>query len=106
MQTYSITDLIGFAESLRTGAAESIVENSKENLDEFITIKQIINMIITKSLGQDSDGLYVIDEDIFDELFEQIRVNIYESGLAKLAAQDIIECAWDNDSNEMVFWTK
>jgi hypothetical protein len=31
---------------------------------------------------------------------------IHNVALAKLAAQDLVECAWDDDANEMVFWSK
>lgn len=31
---------------------------------------------------------------------------IYQSGLAKLAAQDKIDCAWDSSENKMMFWIK
>jgi hypothetical protein len=26
--------------------------------------------------------------------------------LAKLAAKDLVECAWDDECNDMVFWIK
>lgn len=104
MNTYSITDLDGFAEHIRNGAAESIVENFHEDLNEFITLNQTKSLIMSQSLGLDVDDLYIINEDIFDKIFEDVRHFIYQSGLAKLAAKGIIECAWDNDANEMVFW--
>jgi len=25
-------------------------------------------------------------------------------GLAKLASKGLVECAWDNETNEMIFW--
>lgn len=104
MSIYSITNIDGFAETIRHGAATSITEDFKDDLDTFVTLNQIKNLIKSKSLGLDQDGLDTITEDIFDELFEEIRSLIYQSGLAKLAAQGMIECAWDDKSNEMVFW--
>lgn len=106
METFSIMDMVGFADSIRNGAASSIAENFNENLDDFVSIDQIIAMIEKQSLGVDDDGNYVITEDIFDTLFENTRIQIYETGLAKLAAADKIECAWDEETNQMVFWTK
>lgn len=104
MNTYTIVDLDGFINNIRDGAAESIAENYTENLDNFITINQIRCLIINKSLGQDEDNNYVITEDIFDTVFEEIRSIIYQVGLAKLASQGIIECAWDDEQNQMIFW--
>lgn len=101
---YSITDLNGFSKTIREGAAESIAEEYTEDLDEFITIHQIIGLVEEKSLGLDSEGLHIIDENTFDDIFEETRTRIYEAGLAKLAAKGTIECAWDDQTNKMVFW--
>lgn len=104
MQTFSISDMIGFITAIRNGAAESICENYTENLDDFITVAQIEKLVINKSVGTDDNGDYLITEAIFDDIFEDIRGSIYQAGLSKLAAKGIIECAWDDDSNEMIFW--
>lgn len=102
--TYSITDLDGFAQFLRDGAARSISEGYTENLDEFITIDQIKNLIEQNHIGYDDDGLLQINENVFDNLFDYIRYDIYQVALSRLASNGYIECAWDDDSNEMVFW--
>jgi hypothetical protein len=102
--TYSITDLDRFAQSMREGAARSISENYTENLDEFITIDQIKNLIEQNNIGYDDDGLLQINENIFDNLFDYIRHDIYQVALSRLASNGYIECAWDDDGNEMVFW--
>lgn len=102
--TYSIIDLNGFATAIRQGAAESFSEKYDENLDEFISIEQVINLVKSQSLGLDENNCHIIDEDIFDNIFNEIRDWLYGIGIAKLAASGKIECAWDNDSNEMIFW--
>lgn len=102
--TYSITDLDGFAQCIRDGAARSISENYTENLDEFITIDQIKNLVEQNHIGYDDDGLLQINENVFDNLFDYIRYDIYQVALSRLASNGYVECAWDDDSNEMVFW--
>jgi hypothetical protein len=104
--TYSIMDLDGYAVSLREAAAQSFSEDYDENLDDFITLDQTKNIIIGYSLGQDDDGNYLINEEVFNDTFEDIRSWIYEAGIAKLAAQGLVECAWDSDLDQMVFWCK
>ena len=104
MGTYAITDMRGFIKSVRDGAAESICESYTENLDDFITVPQIEKLVINKSVGTDDNGDYLITEAVFDDILEEVRGSIYQAGLSKLAAKGIIECAWDDDSNEMVFW--
>jgi hypothetical protein len=104
MENYSIIDLEGYAKAMRNGAASSFEENYTEDLDEFVTIPQVINMVKKNNLGLDEEGNYLINEDIFNEIFEGIRNQLYEVGLCKLAAKGFVDCAWDDDSHEMVFW--
>jgi hypothetical protein len=104
METYSIIDLEGYAKAMRSGAASSFSQEYSENLDEFITISQVINLIKKNNLGLDQEGNYLINEDIFDEIFDNIREWLYEVGLAKLAAKGFVDCAWDDEANGMVFW--
>jgi hypothetical protein len=104
METYSIIDLEGYAKAMRDGAASSFEKDYTENLDDFITIEQVINLIKKNNLGLDEDGNYIINSDIFDEMFGEIRDWLYGVGLSKLAAKGFVDCAWDDEANEMVFW--
>ena len=61
-------------------------------------------MIKSHSVGFDEDNKYLIDEDGYNNVFEEIREWIYQVGLCKLAARGSLECSWDSDLNEMVFW--
>lgn len=103
---YSINDLDGYAASIREGVAQSFVENYNENLDEYITIDQVKNLIIGYSLGQDEDDNYLINSEVFNDTFDDVREWFYEAGLSKLAAKGVLECAWDDDADQMVFWVK
>jgi hypothetical protein len=104
MDSYSIIDLEGYAKSMRDGAASSFEKDYTENLDDFISIGQVINMIKKNNLGLDEEGNYLINEEIFDIMFNEIRDWLYGVGLAKLAAKGFVDCSWDDESNEMVFW--
>jgi hypothetical protein len=104
MESYSIIDLQGYAKAMRDGAASSFEKDYTENLDEFISIGQVINMIKKNNLGLDEEGNYLINEQIFDDVFNYIRDWLYEVGLCKLAAKGFVDCSWDDESNEMVFW--
>lgn len=104
MESYSIIDLEGYAKAMRDGAASSFEKDYTENLDDFITITQVINMIKKNNLGLDNEGNYVINEEIFDDVFNDIRDWLYGVGLAKLASKGYVDCSWDDEANEMVFW--
>jgi hypothetical protein len=63
-------------------------------------------MVHKQCLGFDNNDRPLLDENINEEIFENTVVWIHNVGLAKLAAQDLVECAWDDDTNEMIFWPK
>ena len=104
METYSIVDLNGYAISVREAAAKSFTETYSENLDEFISIEQVIGLISEHSVGTDEENNYLITEENFEQLFEAIRDRLYTVGIARLAVKGLVECAWDDETNEMVFW--
>ena len=104
METYSIVDLEGYANSIRESAAKSFTETYTENLDEFISIDQVIGLVKEHSVGKDEKDNYLITEENFNEIFEAVRDRLYTVGLSRLAAKGLVECAWDDETNEMVFW--
>lgn len=104
MENYSVLDMPGFAETIRKNVASSFSEDYTENLDDFISLNQVIDLVQQHSLGQDDDGYHIINEEVFNDIFNDLREWLYGVGLAKLAAKGYVECAWDNDHNEMVFW--
>jgi hypothetical protein len=105
-EVHAIMNLDKYAAYIRRRAAISFSEDYVEDLNEFVTIKQTVDMIVEHSIGKDEKGLYLIDEKSHKRLFEEIRLRIYNSGLSKLAAKDVLECAWDEKKDEMVFWAK
>lgn len=101
---YSILNLEGYANDIRNAAAKSISENYSESLDDYISINQVYNIVNENAVDMDEDGRYILDEDANETIFDSVRIWIHNVGLAKLAADNLIECAWDDKLNEMVFW--
>lgn len=99
-----ITDLNGYVSQMRNEVAKSILENHSENLDDYISLEQIKTLVYESCLGTDIEDHPFIDENVNEQIFDSIRVWIYNVGLAKLAAAGQIECAWDSDANAMMFW--
>ena len=102
---YSILDLDGYADAVRNEAASSYASNYTENIEEFITLEQTKSLVESYSLGTDDDGYNVIDTDTHFDILEDISKWIFNVGLAKLAASNKLECAWDDSVNDMVFWS-
>lgn len=103
-KTYTIEDLSGYAESIREDAAREHSEDFTENLDDFISMGQVLNIIEEYAIGVDEFGNYIITEDIHFQCAEEINKWIYYAGVSKLCASNHIECAWDSELNEMIFW--
>ena len=101
---YAITDLEGYATEMREAAAKSLSQSYEENLDDFISIGQMINLVITECVGFDNKDRPLLNEDANEKIYEYTVTWIHNVGLAKLAAKGLVECAWDETSNEMVFW--
>jgi hypothetical protein len=106
-EVYAITDPKGYATQMREVAAKALSENSdQDDLDSYISLNQMINLLNENCLGFDDNNRPLLNEDANEKIFEEASVWIHSVGLAKLAAKDLVECAWDEQSNEMVFWAK
>lgn len=106
-QIYSIIDVENYATEMRKAAADNISENSSEdNLDEYITIDQMIGLVKVNCLGFDEESRPLLHEKANQKIFEEASIWIHNVGLAKLAGRDLVECAWDSELQEMVFWNK
>ena len=105
MAVYAIKDLNDYASQLRELSANSISENYTENLDDFISLGQLKSLIIEKSQGTDENNHILISEKTNEDLFYIVADWIYGVGLSKLASQNLVECAWNNEQNCMVFWS-
>lgn len=105
-EVHAIMNLDKYSAYIRRRAAISFSENYEENLDDFVTIPQTSALIEEHSIGKDEEGRLLIDEQSHKRLFEAVRLRLYNAGLSKLAAKDLLECAWDDQKGEMVFWAK
>lgn len=105
-EVHAILNLEKYALHIRRRAALSFSEQYEENLDDFVTTKQVCDMIGDYAVGKDAEDRYLLDTKGYENLFEAIKTRLYNCGLSKLAAKDMLECAWDEKKNEMVFWSK
>ena len=106
-QVYSIYDVNGYVSQMREAAAKSISEDSiNDDLDTYITIDQMMGLVKSNCLGYDENNNPLLNENSNEKIYEEAAVWIHNVGLSKLSAKDLVECAWDDELNEMVFWQK
>ena len=103
-EVYAITDLEGYATEMREAAAKSLSANQEDNLDDYISLNQMINLVRTECVGYDHKDRPLLNEEANEDIYEKTVIWIHNVGLAKLAAKGLVECAWDSKTNEMVFW--
>lgn len=106
---YSIKDMDGLCCSIRKIVAkdlagEKIVHMTDLDLNEFITIQQIKNIIMDYCIIDDDDIL--VNTEIYSKILEEVSSDMYGAALSKLAASDKIDVAWDDELNEMIFLFK
>ena len=104
-EIYTIVDLDGYVREMRDAAAKTLAEDHNENLEEFINVHQMINLVKSECVGFDDNERPMLNESANKMIYEKTVAWIHNVGLAKLAAQGLIECAWDSKLNEMVFWS-
>lgn len=112
MKKLAITDLNEFAHLIRSTAATSLAEEyvgeskqyTDEDLESIITLKQVLSIIDENAIGIDERSRYIISDIIFEDMFDEIRNQIYQSTMAQLAAKGYVECAWDDEQDKMIFW--
>jgi hypothetical protein len=106
-EVYAIVDVNGYVSQMREVAADSISEDGhSDNLDSYISLNQMIGLVKSHCLGFDDNNYPLLNEKKNQQIFEEITIWIHNVGIAKLAGQDLVECAWDDELNEMVFWQK
>ena len=104
MKEYIIQDMKRFCRKVRKYSLTFLAEDIQhKNLRQFITLKQCCQ-IVKDHCPLDENGDRVLDEDTYVDIVEKICKQIYQSALSKLAADDIIECAWDDKEDKMIFW--
>ena len=105
-EKYIIKNIDGFCKTIRNEVVKLLPTTMDSNIiDEFITTEQCKTIFFDKC-DINEDGMPIIDENIYIDVLVNIGEQIHHSALSKLAANDIIECAWDDNKNEMVFCAK
>ena len=104
-QMMSVVDMEGCVEHLADSIAKEYSPDTKaEDVFHFCSRQQIESIINESCLGYDEDDNPIISVEIYAEVCDKIFQTVQSASLAKLASEGYLECAWDNDLNDMVFW--
>ena len=104
-QMVSVVDMEGCIEHLATSLSKEFSpEATSDDVYVFCSRKQIESIINDSCLGFDEDDNPIINAKIYAEICDSIFQTVQNASLAKLASEGHLECAWDDDLNDMVFW--
>lgn len=78
--------------------------NTVLSFDESITI--ILNLVKKQRNKTTSDTRYVLDDDIFMEIVNQLHSRMTSNLLHNLVKKGLVESAFDETTNDFIFWLK
>jgi len=98
-----IRNLKFFTKSIRKNTVMIFPRSYHTNIDNLISLSQTENLV-RKYIEPSYNDEFIISEDNYELLCNEIKKWIYNSSLSQVASSGIIDCAWDDSSNEMFFW--
>lgn len=104
MMKYKIKNIDKFAKYIGRLVAKQSGFTSKE-FKSYINISNIKNIIYNHAEKID-DGSIALNEKTTNIIYSEIFDWLVGVDLAKLAADDILDCYWDNKRNCMIFKNK
>jgi len=92
-----------FTKSIRKNVIMIFPRSYYNQADRLISLKQT-ESLVREHIEPGYNDEFIISGENYDLLCDEIKKWIYNSSLSIVASSGKIECAWDDDSNEMVFW--
>jgi len=92
-----------FAKSIRKNVVMIFPRKYYYEVDNLISLFQT-ETLVRKYIEPGYNDEFVLSDENYDLLCDEIKKWIYNSSLSLVASSGKIECAWDNESDEMIFW--
>lgn len=97
----SVLDLDAFC--LKMLEAVDAAYDGGAGIKDCIQVWQVKDLLKDHNLGKDADGNFIVTLQTMRALHAAIFDLHLNSTLSKMAAEGIIECAWDDEANEPIF---
>ena len=89
---------------------DDVVENEKEEFDKILSHQESLIIVKETAKKQKNKKLnksrYVINDDLFAEIIDELNNRMVSNILQGLVQRGIVETAFDDESNDFVFWVK
>lgn len=102
---YTIDDVDGYCHQTRALVGTTFDTGiTDQELDQYITLAQVEKILDDFCDYHEENGLPIICQETHNNICEAILTRINNVGLAKLAADDSLQVAFDEEINDFVFW--
>lgn len=101
---FKIVDMDGFAQHVIKCAAKEMEIANTDEVFEYITANEVSNLIVENCSDVDENDDILIDAEHFNNCLTAVIQRIQNSAVAQLASEGYLDCAWDDELNDMVFW--
>ena len=98
-----IRDLKLFSKSIRKNVVMVFPRKYSYQIDNFISLSQT-EKLVRQYIEPSYNNEFILSDENYDLLCNEIKKWIYNASLSLVASSGIIECAWNDESNEMIFW--
>ena len=101
----AVVDMDGYVEEIARAVTEELSPGTNpSDLYNYCTKEQIVGIVQENCLGFSEDDEPLINFEVFNTIFNSVLQRVQNGALSKLAAEGYLECAWDDEINDMVFW--
>lgn len=123
--SFVVKDLVGFIESARSlvfnifGKTEQDISDSidlnidpteKHEIDKILSFDEseiICKEFLKKQTNKKTNHIrYIVNDNIFMSIIESLNDRMVSNILNSLVNKGLVETAYDNESNDFVFWIK
>ena len=96
---YDIDDLEGFSDTIRR---EVVSSHGLEDDERYVTTCQIMGYIAGRF--PENEGSFVLDDNALEDVVKFAVGTLIGSCMSSMAAEGELECAWNEEQNDMVWW--
>lgn len=92
-----------FTKSIRKNVIMIFPRSYHLQADRLISLEQT-ESLVREYVEPGYNDEFILSEYNYDLLCDELKKWIYNSSLSAVASSGLIDCAWDDQSNEMFFW--
>lgn len=102
---YAITEIDDYCQLARTSVAQSFDESiSDKELDSYISLGQVEKIVDEFCDSHNAEGCPIVCEETHSDILDEIGLMIHNVALAKMASNNLLQVAFDENLNDFVFW--